>query len=317
MRSLPIRGDTPRYASGFTISRSSNETRLVTGWRETFISSGAPRSPLDAPGLLGVAEPAAGGLGEDHLAQADAGRRHLDALILGDELERLLERDRARRGEPHGVVGRRRPHVGELLLLGGVHVHLLGAGVLADDHPLVHLDAGAEEELASLLQAEERETARLAAPVGAHRAVRPGLQLAEPRLVTLEHMVEDARAAGLGHELGPEADEPTGRHDVLHADPPRTVVHHLIEAPLAEREELGDDSEVVVGHVDGDPFDGLVHLAVDLSSDDLGLADRQLEALSPHRLHEHRELELAPALDLPRVGPLRRQDAPVSYTHLR
>ena len=52
-----------------------------------------------------------------------------------------------------------------------------------------------------------------------------------------------------------------------------------------------------------------MHLPVDLAGDDLGLADGELEALASHRLDEHRELELAAALHLPRVGPLGRADA--------
>jgi hypothetical protein len=47
-------------------------------------------------------------------------------------------------------------HVGELLLADGVHVRVVGAVVLADDHALVHLDARDEEEDAARLQVEER-----------------------------------------------------------------------------------------------------------------------------------------------------------------
>ena len=43
--------------------------------------------------------------------------------------------------------------------------------------------------------------------------------------------------------------------------------------------------------------------------DDLRLADGHLEALAPHHLDEHRQLQLAAALHLPRVGPLGRQHA--------
>ena len=41
-----------------------------------------------------------------------------------------------------------------------------------------------------------------------------------------------------------------------------------------------------------------------VSRDDLRLADGQLEALAPHRLDQHRELQLAAALHLPRLRPL-------------
>ena len=93
-------------------------------------------------------------------------------------------------------------------------------------------------------------------------------------------------------------------HEVLEPHPAGAVVDHLLHAALAQRQHLGDDAEEVLGHVDRQPLDRLVQLAVDLARDHLRLADRQLEALAAHRLDEHRELQLAAALDLPGVGPL-------------
>ena len=78
--------------------------------------------------------------------------------------------------------------------------------------------------------------------------------------------------------------------------------------PLRSAEQLGDDAEVVLGHVDGQPLDRLVQLAVDLPGDDLRLADGELEALAPHHLDQDRQLQLAAALDLPGVGTLGRAD---------
>src|SRR5436305_1626877 len=45
-------------------------------------------------------------LRELDLAKADALRRHLDALVVADHLERLLERQRPRRDQSHGLVRR-------------------------------------------------------------------------------------------------------------------------------------------------------------------------------------------------------------------
>ena len=53
-----------------------------------------------------------------------------------------------------------------------------------------------------------------------------------------------------------------------------------------------------------DPLHRLVHLAVDLAGDHLGLADRQLEALAAHGLDQHGQLQLAAAEHLPHVGPV-------------
>src|SRR5207249_10271920 len=79
------------------------------------------------------------------LAQAERLRRHLEELVLADPLEALLEVHAAGRGQLGRVVRGRRAHVGELLLLGDVDVHVVVARVLADDLALVHLEAGPDE----------------------------------------------------------------------------------------------------------------------------------------------------------------------------
>ena len=76
--------------------------------------------------------------------------------------------------------------------------------------------------------------------------------------------------------------------------------------PLRSARSWVTDAEVVLGDVDREPLDRLVQLAVDLAGHDLRLADGELEALAAHRLDEHRELQLAAALHLPRVGTLGR-----------
>ena len=91
--------------------------------------------------------------------------------------------------------------------------------------------------------------------------------------------------------------------------PAGAVVDERLRPALAQREELGDDAEVLLGHVDRDALDRLVHLAVDDPRHDLRLADGELEALAPHLLDQHRELQLAAALHLPGVRPLGREHA--------
>ena len=97
-------------------------------------------------------------------------------------------------------------------------------------------------------------------------------------------------------------------HQELQPHPAGAVVDHLLHAALAHAEQLGDDAEIVLRHVDGEPLDGLVQLAVDLPGDDLRLADGQLEALAAHHLDEDRQLQLTAALHLPGVGTLGRLD---------
>jgi hypothetical protein len=107
--------------------------------------------------------------------------------------------------------------------------------------------------------------------VGDERAVGPGLDLALPRLVAVEDVVEDAGAAGLGQELGPEADQPAGRDAVLEPDPARAVVDHLLHPALAQAEQLGHHADVVLRHVDREALERLVERPVDLLGDHRGL----------------------------------------------
>ena len=117
-------------------------------------------------------------------------------------------------------------------------------------------------------------------------------------------MVRDPGAARLGQELRPEADQAARRDQVVHPHPAGAVVDHLLHAALAQRQHLCDHADVLLGDVDAEPLDRLVQLAVDLTRDDLRLADGQLEALAAHQLDQHRERELAAALDLPDLGSL-------------
>ena len=188
------------------------------------VGAGPPRR-LDAVGLV-----------EHDLAQPHGLRRHLDALVLAQELERLVERQRAVGHEAHEHLGGGGADVRELLLARGVDVEVVGARVLADDHALVDLLAGADEQRPALLEVHQRELRRAPAAVGDQRAGRPRAQLAGPRLPAVEDVVQQAGAARLGEELGAEADQAAGGDEVLHAHPAGAVVDHLLEArPCAAR----------------------------------------------------------------------------------
>ncbi len=158
---------------------------------------------------------------------------------------------------------------------------------------------------AALLEVHQRVLAGGPAAVGDQDAGGARAQLAGPALPAVEDVVHEAGAAGLGEELGAKADQAAGGHEVLHPHPAGAVVGHVLHAALAQREHLGDDADVVLGYVDREALDGLVAFAVDLTDQDVRLADGQLEAFAAHHLDEHRELQLAAALDLPCFGPAR------------
>src|ERR1700722_4389133 len=112
------------------------------------ISWGPPR-PRAGSGLL-AGHPAAGPaalLGVEYrLAQPDRRGGDLGALVVGAELERLLQAEDARRDQPLELFLVGLADVGDLLLLGDVHVHVVVTRVLADDHALIDLGGRVYEQ---------------------------------------------------------------------------------------------------------------------------------------------------------------------------
>ena len=215
--------------------------------------------------------------------------------------------EEARGHEPDRLVGGGRAHVGLLLLLRHVDVQVVGAGVLADDHPLVDLGPRADEDLAPLLQVVDRVRGGPAHPVGDERARGAHRDRPVPRFPRREQVVHDPGASGVGEELRPEPDQPARRQVKLQAHAPAAVVDHARHRALPRPDQRDDDALVLLGHVDQEVFDRLEDGAVSLARDDLRPRDLQLEPLAPHHLDEDRQLQLAPADDvhlLGRVGVL-------------
>src|SRR6059058_486511 len=143
----------------------------------------------------------------------------------------------------------------------------------------------------ALLNLQEREGGRRAASIGDEAPGRPAAKLPVPRRVAVEDVMEDARPPRLGQELRAEADQTPRRHAVVDPHPAGAVVDHLLQISLPQRQQLRDDADVLLGSVDRQPLDGLVHRAVDLARHDLRFADRQFETFAPHQLDQHRQLQ--------------------------
>src|SRR4051812_40990864 len=126
----------PTKASGAASSNSSNfggPLGICASWRRSVGLNSDPESSsgLDTGDRLQL-----------DFAQPHRVRRHLDALVLAHELQRLVERQLARRHEADEDVRGGGAHVGQVLLLHRIDVQILRAGVLAHDHALVHIFAG-------------------------------------------------------------------------------------------------------------------------------------------------------------------------------
>jgi hypothetical protein len=139
----------------------------------------------------------------------------------------LLERQLPVRDESNELVTGRRAHVGQLLLLGRVHVQVVGPRILPDDHSFVDQGRRPDEQRAPLLQIEQRVGRHGTRPIGDQRTCRTRAQLAHPGHVSIEYVMQEAGAAGFGQELGPESDQPARRHLVFHANPSAAMVDQL------------------------------------------------------------------------------------------
>src|SRR5439155_319475 len=96
-------------------------------------------------------------LGEEALADAERLRRDLEELVVGEEFDRVVERELAYPVELHRDIRRAAPHVGEVLLADHVYLEVALADVLSHDHALVDLDAGVEKELPPILRRVDLE----------------------------------------------------------------------------------------------------------------------------------------------------------------
>ena len=218
----------------------------------------------------------------------------LHQFVLADELEGLLEAEPPRRGEVRHLVGGGRAHVRELFFLGDVHVQVVGPGVFSDDHTLVDVLAGGNEEGTPGLEVLDGicgGTPRSVCHQGAGEAVG---DVPLPGLVAVEQVVHDAAALGLGQELGAEAEQAPGGDSELEAHPAGAVVDHLDHVSLAGTHLLGQGTDEFLGRINDQSLHGLVEDAVDGTREDLWLAYRHLVALPPHHFNKDGHLELAP-----------------------
>uniref|UniRef100_A0A0N4ZGX7 DUF2156 domain-containing protein n=1 Tax=Parastrongyloides trichosuri TaxID=131310 RepID=A0A0N4ZGX7_PARTI len=189
--------------------------------------------------------------------------------------------------------------VGQLLALHRVDVQVVGAAVLADDHALVGLLAGADEHGAALFQVPQRIGRGFPVGVGDQHALTAGVDGAFVGLVVAEHAVQHARAAGVGQELALIADQRArGRHQA-DAGLARARRTHVLQLGLTGRQLFDDDAGELVVDVDHDVFDRLHALAGLVGLEHHArTADRDFEAFAAHAFDQNAQLQFAAAGDL-------------------
>src|SRR6266545_2179563 len=261
---------------------------------EKVTDSRGPRTSDCDAGLLALSrETIAVLLGEHALADAVRQRRDLEKLVVRQEFDRVVEGQLAHAIELRGDVRVAAAHVREVLAAHNIHLEIAVADVLSDDHALIHLDAGADEELTALLglvQAERRGRARFE---GDERAEVSRLDRARVRAVTREERVHHALAARAREERLAETEQ-TACRDLVHAVRASVVaVLHVDEGAAPLTGELHDLAEHILRDLDLQLLVRLETLAGFVLVDDLGPRHLEFVPLAAERLDEDGEVQLA------------------------
>ena len=265
--------------------------------------------PLRPRGFDGVlSRPSARRVIEDGFAETDVLRRDFDELVFLDVFQGLLKAQNARRRQPDRLVGRRGPHVRDVLLLAWVDVDVQFAGVLADNHAFINHLAWRDEHRAAILQRIDAVARRLALLESDQGAMLAAFHVAFVRRVAMENVAHDAVALRAGQKLRTEADEAARRNDEFHAHIAVALVH-VGKLRLALAQKLHDRAHVFLRHFDGQVFHRLALLPVDGFVDNFRLADLQLIAFAAHGLDQDGKMQLASARDLEGVRRVRFLDA--------
>ncbi len=241
---------------------------------------------------------------EEALAQPDVRRGDFQQFVVGQEFQCLFKTHAHRWREQQRVVLAGGAHVGQLLGLERIDDQVVGPAVQPDDLSLVDFLAGADEQLAAILQREQRVGIRRALVHADQGAVLARGDTIGGRAPVIEDAEEQPGARGHGAVDTLEADQAAGRRHVVQPNTATTVGLHVLQLCLALAHGLHHRALVLLVQVQHHLLPRLHDLAVDFALAHPGPRDRQLVAFSPHGLDQHRKVKLAAARDVELVRVL-------------
>src|SRR5882757_4379808 len=197
--------------------------------------------------------------------------------------------------EADGFVGAGGAHVGLLFFLGYIHVHVLLAGIFAEDHTFVDLDSGADEEFAALLDIPQRKRGGDTGAIGDKRARGAQGHFAGIVHPAIKNRVNQRGAARVGEQLAAQANQSTRRDFEIEAHAARIVIAHFEHFAAAAANGFENDTNEVFRDVDHQTLDRLQLAAVFGAHDDFGFADHQLKTFAAHGFDQNGELQFATA----------------------
>ncbi len=188
-----------------------------------------------------------------------------------------------------------------MLLLRGIHCDVVVLAVLADDLTFVDLVARDDEEVAAVLQVQQRIAGRSAGVAGHQHAVHATGQLAHHRTVLAETVMQHRFAFGRGQQSVAQADQAAaGRKELQVAVP--LVLAHVLQDAQTRAEQFHYLAHHRFRHVHRDRLERLHGHAVDFVGDDVRFADLQFETFAAHVLDEHAQVQQTAPADDDAVG---------------
>ena len=223
-------------------------------------------------------------------------RGDLQQLVLRKILQAVLQAHVLRRNQAQCVIAAACTRVRQMLALADIDHNILRFRCAADDHALIDVRTGRNEQAASFLRVIQSVGNCLAGFIGNQRADRSALDVALIRREALEHRGHDALALRIGQEFA-LVSEQAARRDQEFQTHPAALRMHLLHLALAGTDLLHDCTDSRFRHVDHKALDRLVALAFNLLEQDTRRRNCQLIALSAHVLDQDRQMHFASARD--------------------
>ena len=188
-----------------------------------------------------------------------------------------------------------------MLLLAGVHVHILVSGVFAHNHAFVYFNPRFQEEFASVqngVQAVGSGNTCFKSNQGASGSFR---NIALVGCIALEYMVHNAGASGGGEQFISEADEAAGRDGEFHLHVAGQFFHgnHFRSSGA---KAFHDSAHEFLRHFNGQSFQRFALLAIDDFVNNLGFGNFQFKSFTAHGFDEYGEMEFAAAGHFESIG---------------
>ena len=238
---------------------------------------------------------------EDLLAQTDGLGGDLDQLVIGNELDGLLQRKDHGGRQQQLFVGTGGTDGSQLLGLAGVDGDVIVLGVLAHDHALIDLGLRTDEHAAAILGVVQTVAGGLARFGGDQASGQTHLDLTAEGLVAIEDGVEDTLAVGSCQKLGAVAEHAAGGDGVFNAGAAADGIH-LQQIALAHTQLFDYGADIFGGNVDGNMLHRLALLTVDLLEENAGVGAADLKAFTAHILQQNGQMHFTAACHAEGVG---------------